>query len=116
MKDEDMTRFSSAIIAIEGLNDELIAENIKQIAKENQIDLEDLELLYVSEMPEEIQGMTLGIQGIVLGPAALKSLSTLIAVLKHERQHIRERKALGDPGAYGAELEQRAYEAEKKEK
>ena len=110
-----MTRFPSSLINVEELHDEQIAEKIKQIARENQIHLEELELLYASEMPEEIQGMTLGTQGIVLGPAALKSLSTLIEVLKHELQHIRDRKALGDPGAYGAELEQRAREAEKKE-
>ena len=103
------------IINVEELSEEQIAERIRQLAKDNRIDLDDIELLYAPEMPEVIQGMTLGAQGIALGPAALVSLSTLIEVLKHEQQHIRDRRALGDPGAYGAELEQRARQAEKEE-
>jgi hypothetical protein len=78
-----MTNFSLSLIDVEELNNEQIAEKIKRIAREN---IEDIELLYASGMPEEIQGMTLGTQGIVLGPAAIKSLSTLIEVLKHELQ------------------------------
>lgn len=81
-----MTKFSSSLIDVEELNDEQVAEKIKQIARENQINLEDIEFLYASGMPEEIQGITLGTQGIAIGPAAIKSLSTLIEVLKHELQ------------------------------
>ena len=73
-----MTEIPSPLIDVEELNDEQIAKKIKQIARENQINLEDIELLYASEMPEEILGMTLGAQGIVIGPATIKNLSTLI--------------------------------------
>jgi len=90
------------------LSNEQIVEKIRQIAKENQINLGDLEILYAPGMPKEIQAMTLGTQGIVLGPTALRSLPTLIAVLRHELQHIQDRRDLGDSGAYGIELEQRA--------
>jgi len=107
--------FSSSFMVLEELNNERIAEKIRQIAKGNQIDLGEIELLYEPGMPEEIQGMTLGTQGIVLGPAALRSLPTLITVLKHELQHIQDRKALGDSEAHGTELEQRARLAEEKE-
>jgi hypothetical protein len=65
-----------------------------------------------ADMPEGYFGMTLGDSGFAVNRAIIGNAKELTKTLKHELQHVLDRRALGDPGAYGQCLEDAAEAAE----
>jgi RHS repeat-associated protein len=65
-----------------------------------------------ADMPECYFGMTLGDSGFAVIRAILGNAKELTKTLKHELQHVLDRRSLGDPGAYGQYLEDAAEAAE----
>jgi hypothetical protein len=70
-------------------------------------------LIKGADMPTGYSGMTLGDEGFVINRSVIKDPKELLETVKHEYQHIVDRRALGDPGAYGQDLEDKANAAEK---
>ena len=65
-----------------------------------------------ADMPECYFGMTLDDSGFAVIRAILGNAKELTKTLKHELQHVLDRRSLGDPGAYGQYLEDAAEAAE----
>ena len=64
-------------------------------------------------MPPGYAGMTLGDEGFIVDRAVINNAKELEKTLLHEYQHLMDRRALGDPGAYGQALEDAARAAER---
>jgi phenylpropionate dioxygenase-like ring-hydroxylating dioxygenase large terminal subunit len=64
-------------------------------------------------MPPDYLGMTLGDKAFAINRTLLDNPRLLANTLKHELQHLIDRQILGNPGAYGQELEDSATNAEK---
>ena len=69
-------------------------------------------LIKGADMPVGYTGMTLGDEGFVVNRSVINNAEELQNTLLHEYQHILDRRALGDPGAYGQALEDAARAAE----
>jgi hypothetical protein len=69
-------------------------------------------LIKGADMPANYFGMTLGDEGFAINRFLMDNYEELVNTLKHEYQHILDRRALGDPGAYGSALEDAARKAE----
>ncbi len=70
-------------------------------------------LIQGADMPAGYSGMTIGDQGFVINRSIVKDPQALMDTIKHEYQHVVDRRALGDPSAYGQPLEDKANAAEK---
>jgi RHS repeat-associated protein len=70
-------------------------------------------LIKGADMPPNYFGMTLGDEGILIDRSVVDNAEELEETLLHEYQHILDRRALGDPGAYGSALEDSARAAER---
>lgn len=94
----------------EGLTAEQIATAQKAMKEEGMSDANLL--IKGADMPANFAGMTLGVEGFAINRSLFEQYDQLVYTLKHEYQHILDRRALGDPGAYGQALEDAAREAE----
>ena len=95
-----------------GLSEAQVTRIKQALAEEG---LSDIDVTIIgADMPEGYFGMTLGDEGFAINRSMIESATELSKTLKHELQHILDRKALGDPGAYGQCLEDAAQAAEGK--
>jgi RHS repeat-associated protein len=79
----------------------------------NEAGMSKIDIVIVgADMPEGYFGMTLGDSGFAVNRAIIGNAKELTKTLKHELQHVLDRRALGDPGAYGQCLEDAAEAAE----
>jgi len=69
-------------------------------------------LIKGADMPPNYAGMTLGDEGFALNRSIIDNPGELQKTLQHEYQHVLDRRALGDPGAYGQGLEDATHAAE----
>jgi len=70
-------------------------------------------LIKGADMPASLAGMTLGDEGFLVNRTILNNREELVKTIKHEVQHMKDRRAIGDPAAYGQEFEDAARAAEK---
>lgn len=96
---------------IEGLSD---AQAAKVRAALKEAGLEDAGVLIKgADMPDGYFGMTLGDEGFVINRAIIDDATELGNTLRHELQHVLDRRRMGDPSAIGEALEEAARAAER---
>jgi hypothetical protein len=108
---EEAEQVAAAAVKYEGLTAEqklLVQQAMKKAG------ITDTNLLIKgADMPKGYSGMTLGDEGFVINRSVITDPKELLETVKHEYQHIMDRRALGDPAAYGQDLEDKANAAEK---
>lgn len=95
----------------EGLTGDQVAKVQSALTKAGLADANIL--IKGADMPANYFGMTLGDEGFAINRYWIDNEEELLNTLQHEYQHVLDRRALGDSGAYGNALEEAARAAEK---
>jgi len=106
-------------IDLETLCDDEIVQHLRKLFAIIGIDSSDVDIIFSYELPDGISGITLGMDGFIIGTGAVQpneqlgytAEEWLLFTGAHEIQHICDRRAVNHPDLYGIEYDRRADDA-----